>query len=358
MVLWKKKKGKNFKKVIGELGKVLEEKTKQKTRPEVEIEIKSKKPEVTKEIPKEKPEVKNVPKPKEEIIEEKPAKPILKEIKEAERRKQILEQRKPIKHVVELARHPEKKMKREYIKTGIPGFDGLLEKGIPKGTTLLVAGGTGSGKTIFCLQTLANAARKGEKCLYMTFEESAERLRQHMEDFGWNPKELERKGNLAIQRVNPFDIARSVDALLAKTKGELLIDVEPVIFPKGFKPDIIAVDSLTAIASTFARKEESYRIYIEQLFRFFEKLKATCFLITETKQIPTVFSPTGVEEFLADGVIVLYGIRRGDIRENAIEVLKLRGAKHKKRIVLMKVVSGVGIKVYPEQEVFGLERKE
>jgi KaiC/GvpD/RAD55 family RecA-like ATPase len=76
-------------------------------------------------------------------------------------------------------------------------------------------------------------------------------------------------------------------------------------------------------------------------------------LITETKQIPETFSPTGVEEFLADGVVVLYNIRKGDIRENAIEVLKLRGAKHLKKIVAMQIVDGEGIAVYPEQEVFG-----
>ncbi len=60
-----------------------------------------------------------------------------------------------------------------------------------------------------------------------------------------------------------------------------------------------------------------------------------------------------MEEFLADGVVVLYNIQKGDIRENAIEVLKLRGAKHLKKIVAMQIVDDKGIVVYPEQEVFG-----
>jgi circadian clock protein KaiC len=239
---------------------------------------------------------------------------------------------------------------KEYIKTGISGFDGLFEKGIPKGNSVLIAGGAGSGKTIMCLQILAEAARRGEKCLYMSFEESEERLRRHMRDFGWNPEELEKKGNLVIKRFSVFDIARSIDALLAKRKGELLIDVNPVILPKGFKPDKIVVDSLTSIASAFAGSD-TYRSYVEQLFRFFEEMEATSFLITETEQLPKIFSPTGVEEFLADGVVVLYNIRKGDIRESAIEVLKMRGAKHKKKIVAMQITNQ-GIEVYPEQEVF------
>ena len=186
----------------------------------------------------------------------------------------------------------------------------------------------------------------------MSFEESEERLIEHMEGSGWNPRELIKKGKLKLQRMNPFDITRNVDALLAQQKGELLIDIDPVILPRDFKPDFVVIDSLTAVASAFTGKEDSYRVYIEQLFRFFEKLGSTNFLITETKQIPEIFSETGVEEFLADGVIVIYNIKRGDIRENAIEVLKMRGEEHQKRIVAMQITPK-GIVVYPEQEVFG-----
>ena len=242
--------------------------------------------------------------------------------------------------------------KGSHIFTGIDGFDALIEQGIPIGAAVLLAGGAGSGKTILALQTLNYHATSGKKCLYMSFEESEAKLIRHMEDFGWEPQKLIREGNLLVKRFNPFDITRSVDALLMRSKGELLIDVQPIIFPDNFKPEIIVVDSLTAIASAFTGKEDSYRIYIEQLFRFFEEIGATSFLITETHQVPTVFSTTGVEEFLADGVVVLYNIRRGNIRERAIEVLKLRGAGHQQKIVAMNISSD-GIEVFPEQEVFG-----
>jgi len=265
---------------------------------------------------------------------------------------QIQEQRLPIAHVIDVSKHSLELKKDEYIKTGIEGLDALFQKGIPKASTVLFAGGAGSGKTILGLQILANHAAHGEKCLYMSFEESEDNLVHHMLDFGWDAKSYIEKGILLVKRFNPFDITRSVDALLMDAKGELLIEVEPVILPEGFKPTFVVVDSLTAIASAFSGKDTSYRIYIEQLFRFFEKLGATAFLITETKQVPTVFSSTGVEEFLADGVIVLYSFRRGNVRENAVEVLKLRGAKHQKKIVAMQITD-MGIVVYPQQEVFG-----
>jgi len=242
---------------------------------------------------------------------------------------------------------------RVYIKTGIAGLDNLFTKGIPRGSNILIAGGAGSGKTILCLQIITNAAKNGKRCIYMSFEEHEERLREHMEDFGWNAREMEKKGNLIIKRFSSFDISKSMDAMMAKQRGELMIDVEPLILPKGFRPDIIVVDSLSAISSYFIGREQNYRSYIEQLFRFFEESGATSFLITETEEPEKMFSRSGVEEFLADGVIVLYNMRRGDVRENAIEVLKMRGAEHKKRVVAMQILSGKGIEVYPEQEVFG-----
>jgi len=264
---------------------------------------------------------------------------------------EIKEQRAPALHVVTNLKQKKGKSVKEHIQTGVPGFDDLLDNGIPQGYSVLVAGGAGSGKTILCLQTLVNKAREGKKCYYMSFEESEDRLTEHMEEFGWNPQELIKKGKLKLQRMNPFDITRNVDALLAKQKGELLIDIDPVILPKEFKPDFVVIDSLTAIASAFTGKEDSYRIYIEQLFRFFEKLGSTNLLITETKQIPEIFSQTGVEEFLADGVIVFYNFKRGDVREKGIEVLKMRGENHQKKIVAC-TISDSGITVYPDQEVF------
>lgn len=245
----------------------------------------------------------------------------------------------------------------EWLRVGIPGFDDLLEKGVPRGISTLVCGGPGSGKTIFCLQSLYYGASQGEKCLFMSFEESADRLRQHMVDFGWNPEKLEDEGLLIIKRYDPYEVSRSVEALLEREEGGLLIDAPPVFIPEGFAPDRIAVDSLSAIAAPYAAREESYRLYVEQLFRYLEGLGATSFLISETEQSPDQLirlTRSGIEEFLADGVVVLYSLRKGDMRENAVEILKIRGARFQKKIVAMEIVDGKGIVVYPKQKIFGV----
>ena len=253
------------------------------------------------------------------------------------------------------------KQQEKYITTGIKGLDSLFEHGIPKATSVLVAGGTGSGKTNLCLQILAHHASQGKKCYFMGFEESKERLIEHMENFGWNPQELINSGNFKIKRFLTSEIyyydkksGSDIQAMMTKEIDPVLMELEPLSIADnvGFKPDIIVLDSLTALSSTFRGKEQSYRFYVERLFRFFEKIGCTTFLTTETQQIPDIFSPTGVEEFLADGVIVIYNIRRQNVRENAIEVLKMRGEKHQKKIVSMKITDK-GIEVFPDKEVFG-----
>ncbi len=260
--------------------------------------------------------------------------------------------------------------KPEWIKIGVPGFDELLEKGIPKGTNILIAGGPGTGKTIFCLQTLYNAAREGHDCLYVTFEEAPWRLRRHMEEFGWDVKKVERRGtlwelvvgkagksgSLIIRKLDPLQIARSVEGLLAKAAGRLSIEIKgiPELVPAALTPYMIVLDSLSALESAFTGKPGGYRIYIDQLFRLFQEVGATTFVITETEEAPERYSRTGVEEFLADGVFVLYNTKIRGLRVQAIEILKLRGAKHERKIVPIQITSK-GMTVFPSETIYGAE---
>lgn len=280
---------------------------------------------------------------------------ILNEKKTKEIKQQIHEQRKKLVEISK-AMKPEKTGRYgTYVKTGISGFDSLLEKGIPFASALLIAGGPGSGKTIFCLQTMFNTAKTGKKTLYLSFEESEERLKSHLMEFGMDYRELEKKGLMTIMRLNPFQITRSVRALLEKAKGELLIDIDPVLLPVNFQPDLVIMDSLSAIASAFYGREESYRTYLEQLFKLFERMGATSFLIAETEDIPRgVLTRAGVEEFLADGIVIFYNIMKGDKRHRAIEILKLRGASHKKEIVSMDITKK-GVIVDPKKTIARLE---
>lgn len=259
----------------------------------------------------------------------------------------LSKQEKPVEMAVEKSPEKRKPPLVEFFKTEVTGFDSLLEKGIPRGISILVSGSTGTGKTLFCLNTMANLSKQGFECLYISLEESEERLRKHMDDMG-----LE-NSRISIVRVDPFRVSRSVEALQTKAEGRLLTKLEDVvdIIPKGMKPDFIFIDSITAIAAAFAGREVNYRVYIEQLFKYLESIKATTFLISETTDAPRKLSPTGVEEFLADGIIVVYHVKNRMSRERVIEILKMRGAKHKEKLVPFEITSS-GVVVHPDQEVF------
>jgi circadian clock protein KaiC len=247
----------------------------------------------------------------------------------------------------------QQKQEDSILKTRIPGFDELFsEGGIPKRNSVLVAGGTGTGKSTLCRQICYNLVTQNKHCMYVSFEESIEKIERSMVAFGWDAKRYVESGYLLIQKINPLDILRmkfgSVSGSGSAT--ELSYKIKPLIIPKDFNPEVIVVDSLTAIISASISKEKNYRVYLQQLFNFFEETGATSFLITETEPLPTRFSDTGIEEFLADGILVLYNIQRGDRRESALEVLKMRYSNHQKKVFSMAIASD-GIKIYPERQV-------
>lgn len=246
----------------------------------------------------------------------------------------------------------------QFFMPDVPGIDGLFNKGVPNGATVLVEGGPGSGKTIMCLQTCVGACKKGLKVLFMSFEEPEFRLRKELREFNFKPEEYERKGILKIKRFNALDIARSVEALLSEAKKELMIDIQPVLIPQDFQPDVIFIDSLTSISSAFSGEESRFRIYIEQLFRYLETNRITSFLVRETP-IPTHIGLSSVQtgeavSFLSDGIICIYNVfHESGERGRAIEILKMRGEAIKRKLVEMEIQTGKGMIIYPDRILKG-----
>lgn len=177
-----------------------------------------------------------------------------------------------------------------------------------------------------------------------------------MNNFNWNVDEYIKKGLLRLQRFDALDVSRSVEALLSEAKKELLIDVDPVLFPEDFKPDFVVIDSLTSIASAFSGQDSRFRIYMEQLFRYLEKNKITTFLIREVST-PTHIGSTFKEEgeavsFLSDGIVVIYNVSYADgQREGAIEILKMRGVNIKRKIVQFSIIDKRGVVIEPNKIV-------
>lgn len=243
--------------------------------------------------------------------------------------------------------------KQDVISTGIPGLDALFSQGgIPQGNAVMIAGGPGVGKSTLCRHICYNRLQTGARCMYVSFEETKEKIIKSMISLGFDVQHYVETEQFLIQNINPLDILRMKFGSLGGTGSatELSYKIKPLIIPKDLNPEIIVVDSLSAVIAASLTKEKNYRVYLQQLFSFFEDTGATSFLITETDPLPTKFSETGIEEFLADGIIVLYNIQTEGGRKNAIEVLKMRYGKHKKKIVSMQITEH-GIEVDPEMQI-------
>ena len=220
----------------------------------------------------------------------------------------------------------------EVLPVRVSDFDRLLEDGgFERGSTNLISGGCGTGKTTFGLQSLYYGALNGEHGIFISFEEEPYKIKKHMKkNFGWDFYELEKKGLVAIVKFDPTKIARSVEGSIAQRTGGLRIKFRKMELP--FVPDRIVIDSLSALSIGF-EEEENYRKYLRELFESLEDNNSVNLVIGETEQDPQLYSRTGVEEFLADGVVVLYNMKINKKRENALEILKLRSSAHEKRMV-------------------------
>ncbi len=230
-------------------------------------------------------------------------------------------------------RRQKRKEKIEFLPVRVAEFDSHLDAGgIERGSTILISGGCGTGKSTFCMQSLYHSLLKGEKAVYILFEETAEKLKRHMRNnYGWDLAKFEEKGKFAVLKINPFKIARSVEASLLKQRRALLVQVEQLELP--FVPDKIVVDSLSALSVAFMGNSENYRYYIKHMFDSLNQYDSVNFIISETEQDPGIYSRTGIEEFLADGVIVLYNVKTGNSRRRAVEILKMRCTNHSKTLL-------------------------
>lgn len=252
---------------------------------------------------------------------------------------------------------------REIMPLRVSNFDKLIERGgLKRGDTIMLSGGCGTGKTTFCMQSLYHGALHGEKGVYITLEESEEKIKENMmQNFNWDIEGMEREGKLAIIKIDPLTVARAVEAMITKKRGGLYIGFEEFDLTSQlnlpFKPDRVVVDSLSALSIAFMENEQGYRQYIRHLFESLEGFKSSNIVLGETEQDPGIYSRSGIEEFLADGVVVFYNIKLHDQRQKALEILKLRSSNHERRIIPY-TIGKKGIEIQIDKELPREEMKK
>lgn len=246
-------------------------------------------------------------------------------------------------------------MTLEYVPTGVPGVDKILgEKGIPKGQTILICGGPGSGKTTFAIQFLYKGATEyDEPGLYITLDEEPEDIKKNMSKFGWDLEELEKEKKLVFVNVSPVRVVPSEKMGLIQLgmKEFKLVKLLEAI-RKGIE-DIqakrVIIDPVTIFMLQYP--DETERIHaMRDLITEFRKTGCTHLLISELRG-------TGLEreyqfeEYLSQGVILLRSFLKGDKLIRMFQVEKMRGLDVDTQPRPYNITKS-GIEVYPNLTVF------
>jgi circadian clock protein KaiC len=218
----------------------------------------------------------------------------------------------------------------DLVKTGIRGFDAILDDGIPRGNVILIEGDIGAGKTTLGAEFVYRGASEfGEPGIIVLFEVSPDRLIRDAAGFGWDLLALEREGRLKIV----FTTREVFRQELQQADSLLLAEAAKMGARRIFVDGIAAVDEAQD-------PREAFHLLVEGLQR--ENLTAV--LVVEASRIDA--GSTLPEESIADTVIRL---RQEDFQRAAVrslEIIKSRGHHYQMGRHSFRIVDGHGIEVY------------
>ena len=230
---------------------------------------------------------------------------------------------------------------RERCVTGIEGLDHILNGGVPRGNTVLVSGSVGTGKTSICIEFLVRGALYGESSLYLSVTEPVDKLLRNVIPFDFWDEKLIKQGKLQF-----VDLPRIYEEL-GVDKDELSLEetrrLSDAIVRRVEEGRIkrLVLDSGTSVAYRL-KEEERIRDFFLRLGQALSAKGCTSLLVAEVAPSAPGYSRFGLEEAIADGVIVTGNLeRRGDLLRT-LQVVKMRGTQHSRaKYVLDLTTAGV-----------------
>ncbi len=214
------------------------------------------------------------------------------------------------------------------IRTGIPGFDLIVDGGLKEGKTIVLSGESGSGKSTFGMQFLHNGALDFEEPgIFVTLTQSPQELVSDFREYGWNIEKLIDEEKIMIIDARPFKMNDE-----GSDSGGLLYDTEPFPFThltqliiqgiKKIHAKRLVVDSLSVLSMQYANQFNT-RQGIQKMIHALDERKCTSIFISETLD-----SRTPPEWYVASGIVILNHVQKTNTMERSIQVIKMRGTKH------------------------------
>jgi len=214
------------------------------------------------------------------------------------------------------------------IRTGIPGFDLIVDGGLKQGKTIVLSGESGSGKSTFGMQFLHNGASDFEEPgIFVTLSQSPQELISDFLGFGWQIEKLIEKEKIMIIDARPFKMNDEMS-----DSGGLLYDSEPFPFThlthlilqgiKKIHAKRLVVDSLSVLSMQYGNQFNT-RQGIQKMINSLNEIKCTSIFISENLD-----SRTPPEWYAASGIVILNHVQKTNTMERSIQVIKMRGTKH------------------------------
>ncbi len=206
----------------------------------------------------------------------------------------------------------------ERMSTGIAGLDDMMGGGIPAGDSIVIAGPTGSGKTTFGTQFVAEGLRSGESAVIAVFEEHPDEYLRRTKSYGVDLAEAVRRDKLKIIYLRPLDL--SVDETLEEIRSSV----------RRLGATRVVIDSLSgfemALAPTF---REDFRESLYRLVSALTGVGVTVLMTVETvgDQGDIQFSNYQVS-FLTDDIIMQRYVEIEGQLQKVLAVVKMRGSRH------------------------------
>jgi len=235
---------------------------------------------------------------------------------------------------------------RPRCKVGIEILDSELNGGFPVGSNVLIAGGSGVGKTTLSMQFLANGVKFGEKGVFFTATENVSQINNYLGNYDFYSKDLFKSGNLSL--IDIWNISNRLGLSTERytlEEANILFEVIRDI-TKELKAQRLVIDSITSLCYRLQSKER-IRDFIFRLGSSLSALNCTTVLTSEVPPDKFQFSQYDIEEFITDGILFLGNFeRKGDLLRT-FQVVKMRGTAHGRSKYILSMSSKNGIELAP-----------